>query len=127
MLTLHYKDPIIQSPPIRSLDRKHTEEIIKNPNGVLGTNEHLTTFVLKRSKKLMRKTEGAPPIHLRDWKPLNGNNNSVVTENVREITRFTDAETLYIVKPLIHLGSLSVFGLNNWKSYLVALLIDTVR
>lgn len=94
------------------------------------------TFTLKRSGRVVRKVEGAPPVYLRNWKPATaaaagssssagnpssdfGDNNIATDEDINKI-----AELLYICKPLIHLGGVATFGYHSWKSWLLALATD---
>lgn len=72
----------------------------------------------------MRRIEGAPPIHMRNWQPI--------TEQPRYISSVDGkplafAEALYIFKPLIHLGTCARYGLHSWKSYMIAVLLDSAR
>lgn len=129
LLKLHYGEALVQSPPIMALDRKNIDEVLAEasaadsvPDTFGGSSSF--TFTLKRSGKVMRKVEGAPPVYLRTWKPLENDPELVPVVASAELQKLKLAEILYIVKPLAHLGGVAAFGFNNWKSYSVALLID---
>lgn len=84
------------------------------------------SFKLKRSGRIIRKIEGAPPIHLRNWKPLNDELNlAEAQQKYNQI--FKNAERLYIAKPLLHLGAVGLFGYKSWKGYLISLTMDILR
>lgn len=132
LLKLHYGEALVQSPPIMALDRKNIDEVLAEasaadsvPDTFGGSSSF--TFTLKRSGKVMRKVEGAPPVYLRTWKPLENDPGLVPAVASAELQKLKLAEILYIVKPLAHLGGVAAFGFNNWKSYSVALLIDLMR
>lgn len=129
LLVFKHKQLISQSPPIAPINRKtwtqNDDDQVTNPGNSFTTNSAFT-FTLKRSGKVIRKVEGAPPIHLRSWKPL-----AEEALNVQSIPKigkiFTLAESLYIFKPLLHLTCSSVVGMNTWKSYSLSLLLDIAR
>lgn len=125
VLTFHYKNKFVTNPPIQTVDRKKldqssTDQQIDDIGNASGT----LTFTLKRSGKVVRKVEGAPPVYLRNWKsPV-----ADVTQN--EPTLIADeywirvAEILYISKPIVHLGSIALFGHKNWRSWGTSLAMD---
>lgn len=131
-LTLHYKNSIVQSPPISVLDRKNfdsntpTAPVTVVNGGTTPSdmfNGHIT-FTLKRSGRIVRKVDGAPPLYLRNWKQIGKEckpDNQQQSEN-----SLTTAETLYILKPMIHLGGCAVFGYKSWRSWSLPLLTDLV-
>lgn len=87
------------------------------------------SFTLQRSGKIVRKIDASPPIAARNWKGLE---RSMCYDNEQTLEqalagRQLVAETVYILKPLVHLGSLACFGENAWKSWMVALLMDLSR
>lgn len=133
VLKFNFKQVITQSPPIMALDRKNIDKIIaedsaaENVPETFGTSGSVT-FTLKRSGRVMRKIEGAPPVYLRTWKPLE--NDPDVTPLLLQHPnqkQLMISEVLYILKPLIHLGSVGMFGYNSWKSFSVALFVDLFR
>lgn len=136
VLTFSHKQIITQSPPIPALNRKEISAtslngtvapitgLSKAEQEAYGANTSVT-FTLKRSGKIVRRIEGAPPIHLRNWEPLTAfgqqQQNSSSTDSGKQLTT---AESLYILKPLIHLGGCARYGLDSWKSYLIAMTLD---
>lgn len=129
LLVFKHKQLISQSPPIAPINRKTLangdDDQITNQANNFTTNSAFT-FTLKRSGKVIRKVDGAPPIHLRSWKPLA--DEALHVQNVQKVGKiFTLAESLYIFKPLLHLTCSSVVGMNTWKSYSLSLMLDIVR
>lgn len=135
ILTLHYKNSIVQSPPVSVLDRKTFDA--NNPplpnggtvsNGLNGTSEITETFngritfTLRRSGRVVRKVDGAPPLYLRNWKHIG---KECKPDSQRgSANALTLAETFYIAKPMLHLGGCALFGYKSWRSWSMALLID---
>ncbi|KAH8256075.1 peroxisomal membrane protein PEX16 [Drosophila bipectinata] len=120
----HSTADIITSPPIASLNRRALNKKSKEeaaPSEVIPQSQHSITFQLKRSGRLIRKVEGAPPLQYRDFKLHVENNEAVKTQIPRELVQ---AEYLYISKPLIHLAAMGLFGRRSWKQYIVALSVD---
>lgn len=132
LLKTRYRQCVGQCPPITALDRKNTDEFLaetsaaENVADTFGSNNSLT-FTLKRSGKVIRKVEGSPPITLRTWKTLPEESNFDAPQNAYSMDRISFAELLYISKPLLHLGSMGLFGTNSWKSYCCALFMDIYR
>lgn len=131
VLRFRYHEGIIQSPPLAALDRKNVEQTLAQASAsesvpqTFDANSAKVTFTLKRSGRVVRKVEGSPPVYLRSWKALTGepappSSPLVQSSHVRK------AELLFILKPLIHLSSVGLFGLNSWKSYSVAVLVDLI-
>lgn len=82
-------------------------------------------FTLKKSGKVMRRVEGAPPLHLRNWKnalPAASTENDANKGMLMPL-----AEALYIAKPMAHLVAMGLFGSKSWKSYGIAFLLDLMR
>lgn len=132
LLTFRYKASIVKSPPITVLNRRDLlknaqsdEEYATNPFQAKGSPFCIT---LKRSGKLIRKVEGAPPIHMRNWKPvshaIDDTTNALRGDGGQLLTL---AESIYILKPMLHLGSVATFGLDSWKSYMLSLMLDSYR
>lgn len=147
ILTLHYKNSIVQSPPVSVLDRKTFDA--NNPstlnggiNGLNGLNGGASSssssnnngdlngkvnggisFTLRRSGRVVRKVDGAPPLYLRNWKQI-GKECKPENQTISGKLSVTTAETLYIMKPMLHLGGCALFGYKSWRSWSLALLID---
>lgn len=127
-LTLHYKNSIVQSPPISVLDRKKFDDNNKPVTGNEGTDvfnmNGRITFTLRRSGRVVRKVDGAPPLYLRNWRNL-GKECKPDSQTAHQNT-LTHAETLYVLKPMIHLGGCALFGYKSWRSWSIALFIDLI-
>ncbi|EDW70422.1 peroxisomal membrane protein PEX16 [Drosophila virilis] len=119
-LLKHSTSDIITSPPIAALNRRALSKERK-PEASVAQSEHSITFQLKRSGRLIRKVEGAPPIQYRDFKLHVDNADAAKTQIPRELLQ---AEYLYIAKPLIHLTAMGLFGQRSWKQYMIALSLD---
>ncbi|CAK1554655.1 unnamed protein product [Leptosia nina] len=116
VLLYKFKDIPIQHPPIPNLQRKKiTEE-----TDPVETSEAF--FTLRRSGRVIRRVEGAPPVKLRDWQPIKIKDDSIYLTS--EIKELKNAELLHIAKPIIHLAAMQVFGTKSWKQWLVALGLD---
>lgn len=85
------------------------------------SNNGLITFTLRRSGRVVRRVDGAPPLYLRNWKQIG---KECKPKNQTDLNALTTAETLYIVKPMIHLGGCALFGYKSWRSWSMALLVD---
>ncbi|XP_030387916.1 peroxisomal membrane protein PEX16 [Scaptodrosophila lebanonensis] len=127
----HSTADIVTSPPIPSLNRRSLSKQRKSLQGghvvpevsseTAHPPEHSITFKLKRSGRLIRKVEGAPPIQYRDFRL---DMESAETQKSQIPRQLLHAEYLYISKPLIHLVAMGLFGRRSWKQYMVALSID---
>ncbi|XP_067000781.2 peroxisomal membrane protein PEX16 [Anabrus simplex] len=127
-LLLYHKERIIQNPPIAPLRRKEITD--KDEPSTEGEKYHSIAFTLKRSGRVIRTVNSAPPVHCRTWKPPvhPSGNNLEQDENYKvaiELTRRQlTAEVLYIGKPLIHLAAMYRWGQKAWKPWLVSLGVD---
>ncbi|CAH0401776.1 unnamed protein product [Chilo suppressalis] len=115
ILLYKYKELPIQHPPIPALQRKkftEGKETDENSNAF---------FTLRRSGRVVRKVDGAPPVSFRDWQPIKVKDDNKQTLDINNLLL---AESLHILKPLIHLSAMRVFGTKAWKQWLVALGLD---
>lgn len=133
VLKFYHREVITRNPPIVPLDRKNIDKSLAEispddtANESFDANSSSFTFKLKRSGRVVRKIEGSPPVYLRSWKSIDPDVIDIPTSiPMVKYKKLTTAEVLYILKPLIHLGSAGIFGIKSWKSYSVALLIDIV-
>lgn len=118
-LLFNYSESIIRSPPIKQLNRKSIEQ---QKHSDLGLNDGQNDVVkLERSGRVIRRVEGAPPLHFRTWESLQNDQNT--NKKARVLVK---AEALYIAKPLLHLISTGLFGTKSWKAYSVALALDVM-
>ncbi|XP_063703853.1 peroxisomal membrane protein PEX16 [Culicoides brevitarsis] len=128
ILTLHYKNSIVQSPPISVLDRKKFDDTnrpvaVGNDGDMYNMNGRIT-FTLRRSGRVVRKVDGAPPLYLRNWRNLG--KECKPDNQIEHHNNLTRAETLYVLKPMIHLGGCALFGYKSWRSWSIALFIDLI-
>ncbi|XP_070553277.1 peroxisomal membrane protein PEX16-like isoform X2 [Ptychodera flava] len=88
-----------------------------------------TTFRGKRTGRVVRTLDAAPPLNLRTWKlPTE----DVIKEEPRckylpptQLTRQrVIAESLHIARPLVHLASMFKFGQQSWKPWLLSCGLD---
>lgn len=116
ILLYRFKEIPVSHPPIPALQRKkftEGKETDENSNSF---------FTLRRSGRVVRKVDGAPPVSFRDWQPIKvDDKRSNPNLDVKELMY---AETLHLLKPLVHLAAMRTFGTKAWKQWLVALAID---
>ncbi|XP_050529743.1 peroxisomal membrane protein PEX16 [Daktulosphaira vitifoliae] len=111
-----YKLHILESPPIQPLNRKSVH---------MNQNDFLENGVITLpSGRTIRKLDNAPPINRRTWKapprvPMNSNSGHLSD-------RLLVAETMFIMKPIVHLSSLYIFGQKSWKPWLISLTIEYI-
>lgn len=94
-------------------------------NASVGTEQERNTVTFSlRSGRTIRKI-GASPL-TRNWKPVEHllPSNTLVSSLAGQQLA---AETLYIVKPILHLFAVSCFGQNTWKPWVLSLLADFAR
>lgn len=129
VLTFKYRQPMSHSPGLKPLNRRKVGQIDEeeeDSTNTFGANMS-ASFELRRSGRIVRRVEGAPPINLRNWQPLSKQSAKPGIFAINEGVRLTKPELVYIFKPLIHLGSVATFGLNSWKSYSLSLIMDLYR
>lgn len=127
LLVYHHKESIIQHPPISVLQRKEMEKNIRENGAAELAQAQLDdiSFPLMRSGKVIRKIN-ATQLGNRTWKPIESTNldNSMQTIEQALAGQQLIAETVYIFKPLVHLGSMACFGKHTWKPWALSLLLD---
>ncbi|XP_030020808.2 peroxisomal membrane protein PEX16 [Manduca sexta] len=116
ILLYRFKELPISHPPIAALHRKNFME------GKLTDENTNSFFTLRRSGRVVRRVDGAPPVAFRDWEPVRIKDDRPLPEI--ETNDLVLAETLHIMKPLLHLGAMRVFGTKAWKQWLIALGLD---
>lgn len=114
ILLYKYRNLPILHPPIPMLQRKLTNPPVQDNNN--------SSYRLKRSGRTIRKIDGAPPLAFRDWQPVTCQEPTNKTNNIVKMLLY--AETIHIMKPLIHLLSIKLFGKSAWKQWLLALGLD---
>ncbi|XP_070503547.1 peroxisomal membrane protein PEX16 [Chironomus tepperi] len=122
VLILKYKNRISKSPALEYLDRKN---VLKQPqNNTLQpelSKPPSMVLKLKRSGKTIKRV--SPSLYSRTYNDELEEPDRFESSNHQAIK---NAELLYIMKPVIHLGSIAAFGYKSWKSYLVSFLLDTI-
>ncbi|XP_020706267.2 peroxisomal membrane protein PEX16 [Athalia rosae] len=118
VLVYFYKERVTQNPPIPPLKR---EKIPENIDSI-----EKEGFSLKRSRKVIRKVHSGGYSHFRTWAPLPplGTKEREISTNLSPRRKMILAETLYILKPLLHLGCMSISGRNHWKPWFISLILD---
>lgn len=130
-LMLKHKNAITTTPMLPPLNRKDDEPLsmdsINAGNAFCDTKS--ITFSLKRSGKIIRKVANAPPMFSRNFKPLHMNEEVPSSSSFIKINSklMTKAEIFYVMKPMIHLGSVGLFGYSSWKSWITSLMLDMMR
>ncbi len=92
----------------------------------------LSTFTLKRSGRVLRTIEKAPPRTQRTWlSPTDNFNIKQLLEKQKRTalpSHLDDhqiiGEILHIIRPVAHLTAMAGFGTNGWTPYLVSLGLD---
>lgn len=132
-LVYHHRETIIQHPPIPPLQRSAVQaggsQYDPSVSEVAQAQLDAISFTLKRSGRIVRKIDSSPPVAARTWKGLE---RSAFYDNEQTLEqalagRQLVAETIYVLKPLVHLGSIACFGEKTWKPWMVALLMDLSR
>lgn len=117
VLLYRFKEVPIPHPPIPALQRRKFTE-----GKELEDENSNSFFTLKRSGRVVRRVDGSPPVAFRDWQPIKVKDDCGLQGS--EAKDILYAETLHILKPLIHLTAMRLFGTKAWKQWLVALGID---
>lgn len=116
ILLYRYKELPIAHPPVAALQRRQFTE------GKDMEEQSNSFFTLRRSGRVIRRVDGAPPIALRDWQPIKmADDHSYPGIDIKDLLH---AETLHIMKPIIHLAAMRIFGTKSWKQWIIALGLD---
>ncbi|XP_015370670.1 PREDICTED: peroxisomal membrane protein PEX16 [Diuraphis noxia] len=113
-----HKLHILESPPIQPLDRKSVG---------LNCNDAFNGVITLPSGRTIRKMDHAPPMNQRTWKAppradiLGGGIPGRTLSDIHIV-----AETMYIMKPIVHLGSMCIFGEKSWKPWLISITIEYI-
>ncbi|XP_026289457.1 peroxisomal membrane protein PEX16 [Frankliniella occidentalis] len=119
ILLFTHKEHIVQMPPIPPLKRRLlSKQDSQDSPATIG-------FSLK-SGRIIRCVNSASPTHLRSWKPpaftTTLPDGSIPDRPLDQ--NLLLAETLYIVKPVLHLCSMLRFGPKAWRPYILSLFMD---
>lgn len=118
-LLFTHKEHIVQIPPIPPLKRRL---LAKQDSQDCPTT---VGFTLK-SGRIIRCVNSATPAHLRSWKPP-AFTTTLADGNIPDKPldhNLLFAETIYIVKPVLHLCSMLRFGPKAWRPYILSLVLD---
>ncbi|KAJ8683452.1 hypothetical protein QAD02_019244 [Eretmocerus hayati] len=122
VLVYRFKERMTQTPAIPPLNREKLNESVIND-----LQHPREAFSLRRSGKVIRTVRSSSS-HPRTWTPPSSSSvppeigNAVPVESLKKSLLI--AETLHIIKPLLHLGCLSVSGPKNWNPWLLSFIID---
>ena len=134
--------PIV--PLNRQLDLPCTSGLNGTVNGACGggdietlipeTDSILSTFTLKRSGRVLRTIDNAPPRTQRTW--MSPDETFTMKQMLEKQKRNAPpsplddlqviGEVLHIIRPVAHLTAVAGFGTAAWTPYLVALGLDAV-
>lgn len=109
-------ETLTKSPAIQPLNREKLTESVEKANCEDG-------FILKRTGTVVRSVRTAKPVEVRSWEPLSNDKKNISSTSTKNLML---AENLYIIKPLIHLGCLSVTGEKQWPPWLLSLALDII-
>ncbi|KAF5301438.1 hypothetical protein FQA39_LY02167 [Lamprigera yunnana] len=127
LTVLEYSEEnVIQHPPIPVLQRTQLNSRMIN-DSFSELQSHSISFTLKNSGRVIRKVDSAPPIAFRSWKPLEPTSDTAQAIQQSLLDKQLFAETVYVMKPIFHLGSSAFFGSNTWKPWIISLALDLYR
>ncbi|XP_043268567.1 peroxisomal membrane protein PEX16 [Venturia canescens] len=113
------KERITQTPAIPPLNREKLSESCSVEPVKEG-------FVLKHSGTVVRSVSATPPLHSRVWAPLKRVEGLQKEESLTPAMRknIILAESLYIIKPLVHLSCMMAKGQRHWLPWSISFLMD---
>jgi len=115
---------MVVHPLVPALDRTLlTSPVAENLQVPPQESAPVFTFTLKRSGRVIRKVEGAPPSFARDWSLPSSTGNTSSSLPKLEGNRKV-GELLHVCQPVAHLMALGVFGEKSWKPFLLSLAMD---
>ncbi|GIY04849.1 peroxisomal membrane protein PEX16, partial [Caerostris extrusa] len=128
LLLLKYNQGICHSPPIQPLNRtKDIPELNRQSNPECYPNVEVT-FTLSSSGRIVRSLHAAPPLVPRTWQVPKVDEDSYKAVRNRVPSKlsgkYLTGEMLHLLRPLVHLASMGVFGEFSWKPFLIAMGID---
>ncbi|XP_054154210.1 peroxisomal membrane protein PEX16-like [Oppia nitens] len=144
ILLLKYNQGLQRHQLIPALDRSRDLSLAADspPNGLHSASSSASvtedediesaTFKLKRTGRVLRTIESAPPRTQRTWlSPQDNFNIKRILEKQKRTALPSDltdlqiiGEILHILKPVLHLTSLAGFGPKSWTPYLLSLGLD---
>jgi len=120
LLLIHvHKERVTKTPATPPLNR---EKFNKTIDGV----QLKESFTLKRSGTVVRSIKYSTPIEIRTWKALPPiiDENENLTKNQESEKNLKLAESLYVTKPLLHLGCMYITSQKRWPPWILSLIID---
>jgi len=133
-LLFYYKSGIQCSPLIPPLDRskllkKESKDNSTDQDAEDKIPEKRVLWHGSRTKRHVRTLTAVPEDGFRTWKlPQQPERQRNATKDSQVPTTLTSkqllGESLYISRPLIHLGSMFLFGQNSWKPWLMSCTAD---
>ncbi|KAL6267010.1 hypothetical protein P5V15_000090 [Pogonomyrmex californicus] len=121
LLLIHvYKERMTKSPATPPLNRE------KFFNKTIDSMQLKEGFMLKRSGTVVRSIKYSAPIDMRTWKALPPitDENENLTNNQEFERNLKIAESLYVTKPLLHLGCIYITSQKHWPPWILSLIID---
>ncbi|XP_011165075.2 peroxisomal membrane protein PEX16 [Solenopsis invicta] len=114
-----YKERVTKSPATPPLNREKFNKAVNKVQLKEG-------FTLKRSGTVVRSVKYSAPIEVRAWKPLPSvvDENENLALNQESVRNLKLAESLYVTKPLLHLGSMYITNQKHWPPWILSLIID---
>lgn len=125
VLILKHKNRISQTPAIQHLDRKNLFKRQPGENELAPEFENSSiTLKLKRSGKTIRKVSQTPPLYARSFVPPPDELEPTDRFGALNHKAIKNAELVYILKPMIHLGAVGIYGYKSWKSFFLSMFLD---
>lgn len=140
ILLLKYNQGLQRHQLVPPLDRSRDLSLQSSPecsNGLIVSEVReedieSTTFKLKRTGRVLRTIESAPPRPQRTWlspednfqikRILDKQKRTALPSELSDIQIV--GEVLHIIRPVAHLTAIAGFGVNSWTPYLVSLGLD---
>lgn len=120
LLLIHvYKERVTKSPATPPLNREKFNKAIDGTQLKEG-------FTLKRSGTVVRSVKYSAPVEVRTWKALPPvtDENENLTKNQESERNLKLAESLYVTKPLLHLGCMYLTSQKHWPPWILSFIID---
>ncbi|XP_062973532.1 peroxisomal biogenesis factor 16 isoform X1 [Elgaria multicarinata webbii] len=128
LLLLWYKAGIQTSPAIVPLDRRQSLQQQDVEGNSIGKEQ---IYVGKRSSRVVRSLDSTPSLHSRHWgapqrREENQNRRAMELDQLPTPLGLqeTITESIYVIRPLLHLMSLGFWGQRSWKPWLLSATLD---
>jgi len=100
--------------PLTLEENSPYNNLVQHQEDVNGNNY----FTLKNSGRVIRKIQGAPSVHSRQWRP------PVAEKQTTLNSTQMAGELIHVAQPLTHLLALGLFGEKSWAPLAVSLTMD---